>query len=199
MLYIETRLSLKTLSKRSYSFSPSFRSSFCPQGEHLSPKAVLPFFSAVGLFFSSLLIHNLVNLQKTGETSFITTSLLDSFLWIPAVLQVGSTLIICNLTLFSIVSAFILSPQRNFKLPEGRNNVFLIFLMFIYLLWERERERDRERESQAGSTLSAQSPTRGSNSLTSRPWPEPKSRVQHLTEPPGCLPTFKTMFIYLSF
>ena len=45
--------------------------------------------------------------------------------------------------------------------------------MFIYLFWERERERKRksasrggaeragERESQAGSTLSAQSPMRG--------------------------------------
>ena len=31
---------------------------------------------------------------------------------------------------------------------------------------ERERERDRERESQAGSALSAQSPTQGSISRT---------------------------------
>ena len=55
---------------------------------------------------------------------------------------------------------------------------------FIYLFWEKERKRGRERggkrESQAGSTLSAQSPTRGWNPWTMRSWPEPKSRV-------GCL------------
>ena len=67
--------------------------------------------------------------------------------------------------------------------------------MFIYF-WQRERERDRawagevqrERETQnpkqaPGSELSAQSPTRGSNSRTARSWPEPKSDAQP-TEPP---------------
>ena len=61
------------------------------------------------------------------------------------------------------------------------------FLMFIY--FERkiecewgEAERGRGRESQAGSVLSAQSPTWGSNSWTVRSWPEPKSRVGHLTD-----------------
>ena len=60
--------------------------------------------------------------------------------------------------------------------------LFIIFLMVIYF-WERERERawareeQRERERQnpkqaPGSELSAQSWTRGSNSLTMRSWPE---------------------------
>ena len=43
-------------------------------------------------------------------------------------------------------------------------------------------ERNRERESEAGSALSAQSPTRGSNSGTVTSQPELKSRVRHLTE-----------------
>ena len=58
------------------------------------------------------------------------------------------------------------------------------FLRFNF--WERERDRawvgegQRERETpnrkQApGSELSAQSPTRGSNPLVKRTWPEPKS------------------------
>ena len=65
--------------------------------------------------------------------------------------------------------------------------------MFIYF-WQRERDRawagkgQRERETQnpkqaTGSELSAQSPTRGSNSQTTRSWPEPKSDAQP-TEPP---------------
>ena len=49
-----------------------------------------------------------------------------------------------------------------------------MFLMFIHFLRETEhkqgrgRERERERESKAGSRLSAQSPTWGSNSWTLR-------------------------------
>ena len=45
----------------------------------------------------------------------------------------------------------------------------------------RDRERRVEKESQTGSALSAQSPVLGSNSQTSRPWPELKARVGHLT------------------
>ena len=37
-------------------------------------------------------------------------------------------------------------------------------------------ERERQRESQAGSTMSAWNPMWGSNSRTTRSWPEPKSR-----------------------
>ena len=44
-------------------------------------------------------------------------------------------------------------------------------------------ERQGDTESKAGSKLSAQSPTWGSNSQTARSWPEPKSDAQ-LTEPP---------------
>ena len=72
--------------------------------------------------------------------------------------------------------------------------------MFIYF-WERGRqsrvgEGQRERETQnlkqaPGSELSAQSPTRGSNSRTMRSWPEPKSDAQP-TEPPRR----PKMFIY---
>ena len=47
-----------------------------------------------------------------------------------------------------------------------------------------EREREAQNLKQApGSELSAQSPTRGSNSQTARSWPERKSDAQ-LTEPP---------------
>ena len=58
------------------------------------------------------------------------------------------------------------------------------FLKFIYLFWEREKEAEweGEREAQAGSMLSAQSPTRGSISRTVRSGPEPKSRVRRLTD-----------------
>ena len=43
------------------------------------------------------------------------------------------------------------------------------------------RGREGERESQAGSALTAQSQTWGSISWMIRPWPEPKSRVGHIT------------------
>ena len=49
---------------------------------------------------------------------------------------------------------------------------------------EGQRERETQNLKQApGSELSAQSPTRGSNSRTSRSWPEPKSDASP-TEPP---------------
>ena len=63
--------------------------------------------------------------------------------------------------------------------------------MFIYF-WERqsvsgggaERERETQNPKQVpGSELSAESPTRGSNSQTARSWPELKSDAQ-LIEPP---------------
>ena len=61
--------------------------------------------------------------------------------------------------------------------------------MFIYLFWERDtaayRQRERKRESQAGSTLSAQSPMRGSNPRTVRSWVEVKLWV-------GCLTNWAT-------
>ena len=62
------------------------------------------------------------------------------------------------------------------------------FLKYVYLFWERERvsrggaERKGERELQASSALSAQIPTRGSNSQTASPRHEPKPRVEHLTD-----------------
>ena len=73
-----------------------------------------------------------------------------------------------------------------------KSSFFLFFLSFfpsihpsIYLSMypgEGQREWERERESQAGSALSAQSPTRGSISWTMRSWPEPKPRVGRLTD-----------------
>ena len=52
------------------------------------------------------------------------------------------------------------------------------------LEWGRaQREGDTESETGPGSELSAQSPTRGSNSRTVRSWPEPKADAQS-TEPP---------------
>ena len=50
---------------------------------------------------------------------------------------------------------------------------------------EGQRERETQNQKQApGSELSAQSPTRGSNSQTVRSQPEPESAAQP-TEPPG--------------
>ena len=82
---------------------------------------------------------------------------------------------------------------------------FLNFLMFIYF-WRRETqnmsEGQRERETQnpkqaLSSELTAQSLTRGSNSLTARSWPEPKSDAQ-LTEPSRCpCFIFLSLFIFL--
>ena len=72
-----------------------------------------------------------------------------------------------------------------------KNKLLLIFFMFIYLFWEREieskwgrgreRERDWERGSQVGSTLSAQRSIWGSDSQSTRWWPEPKPGVGCLT------------------
>ncbi|XP_045295165.1 uncharacterized protein LOC123577198 [Leopardus geoffroyi] len=58
-----------------------------------------------------------------------------------------------------------------------------LFLKFIFIYFERERERERERKSQAGSMLSAQSPSAGdSNPQTVRSRAELKSRVGRLTD-----------------
>ena len=70
------------------------------------------------------------------------------------------------------------SPVRlilDFWPPELEKSEFFVALKFIYL--ERDRtctsrrgvEREGDGESQAGSTLSAQSPMQGSNSQTMRP------------------------------
>ena len=70
---------------------------------------------------------------------------------------------------------------------------FLFFVFFNIYLFLRQRQSmgrggdQRERETQnlkqaRGFELSAQSPTRGSNSQTARSWPEPKSDAQP-TEP----------------
>ena len=56
----------------------------------------------------------------------------------------------------------------------------------MYLLWEwaqgGEEQGEGETESQAGSTPSAHSPTRGLNSRTVISQPEPRSGVRHLTD-----------------
>ena len=51
------------------------------------------------------------------------------------------------------------------------------------LIFERESkgQRERERESQAGSMLSVQNLTQGSNSATMKSWSAPKPRVGYLT------------------
>ena len=72
--------------------------------------------------------------------------------------------------------------------------VIVFFFFNVYFIFGTERDRawtgegQRERETQnrkqaPGSKPSAQSLTRGSNSLTVRSWPEPKSEAQP-TEPP---------------
>ena len=74
--------------------------------------------------------------------------------------------------------------------------------MFIHFLRDRVRagQGQRERETKnpkqtPGSELSAQSPTRGSNSRTARSWPEPQSlnRLRH----PGA-PTFSLFYTPIS-
>ena len=67
---------------------------------------------------------------------------------------------------------FIIFPFYFFK-------VYLFTLRVTGRMQAGEEQRDRERESQAGSTLSAQSP-HGSITGTMRSWPALKSRV-------GCL------------
>ena len=97
----------------------------------------------------------------------------------------------------------------NEELFESKNIICLylfiyLFLKFIYLFWERvwtregQREREGKRESQAGSTLSAQSPTRGLISWTVRSWPDPKPRVRRLTDWTTQVPLifFLSLFIY---
>ena len=74
--------------------------------------------------------------------------------------------------------------------------------LFIYF-WERQRQivcmgegqREGGRESQAGSVLSAWSPTWGSNSRTMRSWAELKPRAGCLTDwlsAPGYIISLKT-------
>ena len=98
------------------------------------------------------------------------------------------------LTLQSLRNRDIIVEQVDF----GFLFFVLIFLFFkinifgVFIYFERERkhtrtrgsegQREGERESQAGSTLSAQSPTQGSISQTMRSWPKPKSRVGCLTD-----------------
>ena len=78
------------------------------------------------------------------------------------------------------------------------------------MLRERERlrlqvgkgQREVETESQAGSALSAQSLTWGSNSWTMRSWPDLRSRVGHLTDwatqalPTSSLSILQSMYIW---
>ena len=66
----------------------------------------------------------------------------------------------------------------------GPRLCFFFFLKFIYFE-KQSRGKAEKRESQAGSALSVQSLTRGSNSQTMRSWPEPKSDAS-LTEPTRC-------------
>ena len=67
-----------------------------------------------------------------------------------------------------------------------RNQQYSFLFLSLFILREstimRGTEREGERESQAGSILSVQSPTRGPIPRTVRSWPEPKSRVGHLTD-----------------
>ena len=85
-------------------------------------------------------------------------------------------------------------PQTVRSWPEPKSKVGCLTdwatqaPLSFYLFWERERDRvkevqtERYRESQASPTLSAQSPTWGSNPQTARSWPEPKLRVRGFTD-----------------
>ena len=78
-----------------------------------------------------------------------------------------------------------------FSNPRVGNQFLSCSIFFnVYLFCEREcahtqvseGQQERERESQAGSALSAWSPTWGSNPRTVRSWPEPKSRAGRFTD-----------------
>ena len=71
------------------------------------------------------------------------------------------------------------------------NFIFFNVYLFIYLLIYFEREgqdslfetiREGEKDSQVGFVLSAQNPMWDWIPRTVRSWPEPKSRVRHLTD-----------------
>ena len=74
---------------------------------------------------------------------------------------------------------------KNFYCSFHASHFF--FFKFTYLFrermctWAGKEQIERERESQAGTMLSAQSPTWGSNPQTKRSWPEPKPRVRGWT------------------
>ena len=77
-----------------------------------------------------------------------------------------------SLRLTEILRSFISSVT-----PKSKLSWFFFFFFYVYLFILRERETETERENpkQApGSELSAQSPTRGPNSRTKRPWPDLK-------------------------
>ena len=57
-----------------------------------------------------------------------------------------------------------------------------LLLPFLFCGGGRGAEREGERDYQAGSALSAQSPTWGLNPWTMRSWPELKPRVGYLTD-----------------
>ena len=82
------------------------------------------------------------------------------------------------------------SVPLSFDLHKCFSVILSSFFFFQFIYFEREREwvcmgvgaeRERERESQAGSALSAWSPTWAFNSRTMRSWHELKSRVTCLT------------------
>ena len=82
----------------------------------------------------------------------------------------------------SLDNTHVLTPPR-WHLNGVWVALISVFLLTYFFTWrETERERERERESQAGSALSTQSLTQGSDSQTVRSWPEPKSRVRGLTD-----------------
>ena len=75
------------------------------------------------------------------------------------------------------------------NLFQGGGTLFALYFYLCFLkiyLFERECEwregqRERETESQADSLLSTE-PATGLDPTTLRSWPEPKSRVSHLTD-----------------
>ena len=93
-----------------------------------------------------------------------------------------------------VLKPWILSPQPISFLPSSQDNLFFFFFFERASEWPSrgggqsgEGQRDRERQSQAGYTLSTE-PDVGQDLTTLRSWPEPKSRVRHLTrwEPSRC-------------
>ena len=104
--------------------------------------------------------------------------------------QMPQILSILKCTFFHIINFPKVNMHLIIKVDILNIIIVHLFLMFIYFERERENEwtgegqREEERESQASPVLPAQSPMQGSIliSQTLRSWPEPKSRIRHLTD-----------------
>ena len=90
--------------------------------------------------------------------------------------------------LFELVFSFSLGKYPVVEILEHMIILFKKKIFFKFIHFERDRvsgggtEEEGERESQAGSTLTVQSPMEGLNPRNVRLWPELKPRIRRLTD-----------------